>query len=793
MPRRSPKAWKYIVFPVLLVFALMIIAVYLFLPRPSKTDCSFIGWKQSIGVELGTFVKDVSAAKGKLDISESQIRELDTLLTDYGAKYETACKDLQAGRINSAEYSCRTQSTAKVLSNIRSLQVALQSLSQVNDPATQKQIATTALENFHELARAEDQSNCSASMSVNPTKVTFEKEFPERSVRISNSGNNDFTFAIEQMPEAFLAVPTSGIVAKGGSVVVAIYRIAITVPTIAPIGFDIKDNWNNRVHVDISFTSQNAALYRTLSARILGAAAQQHRPPDLTDALQVVETLTWEDSIAGDQLQASRYLVAANVLLEAGSHEPAKSAFDRSIDILPAIARAPASGILRGVMAERVGDTRNALLHCVSSRAWDTSDDRARASSDMCEGAMLLAVGNTTAAKETLRTQSVAMLAMDNPNLTSWLGSTVQVPLQEYVGVPKAEGKWLIPTSRSEITLICLFVGVLVTVAALSYLGGFIKQYQLAHQQLGAAVGSSGSTTDIVLARSGQPRLLPNWMQTGQLLVGLLGLLIVVWPARIGLSLLISHPAHIPPKPDSRLLFLHVTQAIVVLAILIIHGRQLRALRYNLRGRGQIAKETFYQFRVCWLLMWSMWLVLYTWLAIRVVLGPSNWLDWMNDVFNIISGFAIWMCFLVLDQPSVEVKGSSNRRKPFVIAVAVVCSIGLCCIFLALADRFVDIGHVGLVSVGLYNGLALACLTGRLGSHYIGTPRWMLLFLYLYSMLQVLYSFFDSIPPQWTWGVFVSVLVLKVMLWFAGADMFAFGGLDNYLKAAEVDFRVAGD
>ena len=91
-----------------------------------------------------------------------------------------------------------------------------------------------------------------------------------------------------------------------------------------------------------------------------------------------------------------------------------------------------------------------------------------------------------------------------------------------------------------------------------------------------------------------------------------------------------------------------------------------------------------------------------------------------------------------------------NRDKPFRRAIQLAAAIGLGCAGLAIADRLFGLGHLGLASVGLYRGLALACFTGRIGSHYIGMPRWMLLLLYLYAMLHILYSFFDRIPPQWT-------------------------------------------
>jgi hypothetical protein len=41
------------------------------------------------------------------------------------------------------------------------------------------------------------------------------------------------------------------------------------------------------------------------------------------------------------------------------------------------------------------------------------------------------------------------------------------------------------------------------------------------------------------------------------------------------------------------------------------------------------------------------------------------------------------------------------------------------------------------------------------------------------------------------WVIFGAVLVLKIVLGFAGIDMLHYGGLDNYLKAADTEFQTA--
>ena len=300
-----------------------------------------------------------------------------------------------------------------------------------------------------------------------------------------------------------------------------------------------------------------------------------------------------------------------------------------------------------------------------------------------------------------------------------------------------------------------------------------------------------GNAPTIAAPGNSKSRPLPNWVQLLQLLIGLFGLLFSLYLSHDKLPRLnFTRHLGVTPAPDPHLIVLHVAQAAFVLAVILVQRWQLQEMAERLRQSGPIARKTFQQFSNSWMSVWFMWLILYGWLCVRVTLGSSDWLDGVTDLLDVSSSFAIWWCFLVLDRPSVNLQDKPQRDIPFRQAMQVAAAFGLVCAVLAIADRLFGLGHLGLACVGLYSGLALACFTGRLGSHYIGMPRWMLLFLYLYAMLQVFYSFFDRIPPQWTWGIFSSVLVLKVMFAFAGLDMLRYGGLDKYLNAAEHEFQM---
>ena len=112
--------------------------------------------------------------------------------------------------------------------------------------------------------------------------------------------------------------------------------------------------------------------------------------------------------------------------------------------------------------------------------------------------------------------------------------------------------------------------------------------------------------------------------------------------------------------------------------------------------------------------MWGGWLTLYLWFLLIAVAGWSGspFADAVSDILDVVSGFAIWWCFLVLELPSVNVEGQRDRNKEFRRTVWLVASIGALCAFLGAMDRLFDLNHVGVL-VGLYNALALSFLTGR--------------------------------------------------------------------------------
>jgi hypothetical protein len=296
-----------------------------------------------------------------------------------------------------------------------------------------------------------------------------------------------------------------------------------------------------------------------------------------------------------------------------------------------------------------------------------------------------------------------------------------------------------------------------------------------------------------------KPARVPLLIQLIQAIIAILSFLLLLLSNkgfRAWLSTVNFAPRHhSPPVQDPDIFILHGLQAVIIFVVIFVSRFLLKIEEKKITNYGPIGKTTFEQFSFNWLLMWFAWLALYIWLFARAFLPPSDFFDSVTDVFNILSGFAIWRCFFVLRLPSVNLPNTPEndppRDRPYRQALKIAGTVGFVCACFGPADRFLQLGHVGLACVGLYGGLALASLVGRLGSHYIGMPLWTLLLLYLYAMLQLFYSFFDILSHLWMWVIFGAVLVLKIVLGFAGIDMLHYGGLDNYLKAADTEFQTA--
>src|SRR3954449_4249133 len=121
-------------------------ALLIFWLKRPQDDCSFSGWKRTVGVELDAQVQGLEAIKSKVGISDGQVRDYDTLLKDYALKYDTACRDMRAGAMSQGEYTCLRRNMNAALDQVRRFTTAVETAKSMTDATMQKQIILRALD-----------------------------------------------------------------------------------------------------------------------------------------------------------------------------------------------------------------------------------------------------------------------------------------------------------------------------------------------------------------------------------------------------------------------------------------------------------------------------------------------------------------------------------------------------------------------------------------------------------------------------------------------------------------------
>jgi hypothetical protein len=200
-------------------------------------------------------------------------------------------------------------------------------------------------------------AGCVSAIAIDPHSLTFAPQTPERSIHIGNGGNNDITFAIDGLPEAFLALPTTGTVARGAQpVTVSIYRTLLPVDPSRPVTFRVRSNFEEELTVQILLNGSSTALFEQLGAAATARSADHQ--PTVSDALAVIDPLLPADAA---NRSAARYFLAMNVLTQAGRHEQALDAYQAATKESPALATDAVALLSHGVVLSRKGDADHAV------------------------------------------------------------------------------------------------------------------------------------------------------------------------------------------------------------------------------------------------------------------------------------------------------------------------------------------------------------------------------------------------------------------------------------------------
>ncbi len=324
------------------------VALAFFWPRSRQLDCAFSGWKTTFGIELDAQVKDLDVVKTKLGLSDSQVREFDNLRNDFALKYDAACQDVRAvpPLMTQEEYTCLRKNMDRALDDIRKFVQAAEAAKTVADASAQKDIVLAALSHLRAADSAGYRANCASALAVDPKNMAFHGTIPERSVEITNRGNNDFTFAIEDYPSGFEPKPTSGHVKRGESRRVSLFRTLLPVPPARPLTFHVRTNLNDDVIIEIAMDLANADVWSALGKQTM----QRSASPTIADALAVVSSALPDPKAIGE---ADKYVLAATALFDQKRDTEARQALDMASRGDVGVDGQPSVLLLKGFLASR--------------------------------------------------------------------------------------------------------------------------------------------------------------------------------------------------------------------------------------------------------------------------------------------------------------------------------------------------------------------------------------------------------------------------------------------------------
>jgi len=237
----------------------------------------------------------------------------------------------------------------------------------------------------------------------------------------------------------------------------------------------------------------------------------------------------------------------------------------------------------------------------------------------------------------------------------------------------------------------------------------------------------------------------------------------------------------VPPVPP----ILHLVQAAIAALLLAVQFTPFLKPQVIAERDHPIARKSLAQFIAGWRWAWAGWLMLYLWLWVHGGSGAQP--DPIADILNCLTSFPLFWCFFVLDKPSIALPGYPERNASFWRAIGTAWGVGAGVCLMAVAGRLHlwGLNEFGLVFLGLYDGLAIAFLVGRFDSHWMKVPRWMLVPLYGYALIQMMWVFFFKLPPEWQIYSYLVALLFKVCLFLVVTHLLHAGNLRRYLEAAE--------
>jgi hypothetical protein len=348
--------------------------------HPPGPDCLMLSHEKTSGIDFSFTIDKVKFLQATLGLTDKDIRDFDDLLKDYGAKYETICKDYSVLHVvTSGEYNCRRDNMDKTLDSIRALREVLGKSSGDVANATAKKYIESILDAVH----GSFTSGCGASLRIDPNKIHISRE-ASHTITVSNVGNRDVIFGVTGIPQCLLPDPRTGGLSRGESRNITLWRTYYAVPSDS-FTFTIEDNFNSHIPVEVT----GANNLPSPGAMASDLKSQIGRPPTLQDALTFINA-------KGRKPSAGTYITAAAILSSAGNYADALSAIQLAEGINPEIKSEAAIQLETGILQLASGDSPDALVRLRAAES--SSDSRIANTARWYSGITFLKSGQTNEA-----------------------------------------------------------------------------------------------------------------------------------------------------------------------------------------------------------------------------------------------------------------------------------------------------------------------------------------------------------------------------------------------------------
>src|SRR6201999_563740 len=217
----------------------------------------------------------------------------------------------------------------------------------------------------------------------------------------------------------------------------------------------------------------------------------------------------------------------------------------------------------------------------------------------------------------------------------------------------------------------------------------------------------------------------------------------------------------------------------------------------------KIAKTALKDYRETFVGLLFAWFFLYACALLRVMgaekLLTAEFLKALFTQANNLNTLFIWLCFRILNEP-ITIENKTRTDKDILITesprqqTGLLIAAFLIMIFWfifdyslakSLAPEQAEIAYkISKLLSGVLGGVAMALFVGRFQSKFLKSPNWLIITLYLYTVIQALFIFYGDSTESgewWTAVIIHAALFLKCLLILYMFWLFQSGRLLFYL------------